>query len=434
MINLAAINIVSLIAIGMATAFYAVDKRSGSTRMFSLFLLSIGIGGWSNGNFIATNTLADLNHWHSLLVLPTVLAMVSGVEWIYRIRERIDSRGLNTSFGDKLLRFAQILGILYGLLGIIFWEWRVEFFLGALSGGKMGWVTPQFYLFFTPIAIALTISFGTAILVTRRQPERSEFLRLIAFIFASPMFVLSMLLPGHISAYAAAIGEIIILFGMVQYLVRRGQRGEFMKQFLSPEVAKLVNHKGLHNAFPEKLADITAVDCDIRGFTAYAEAQQSQQVIGLLKAYYRTIGEVAKSFDATIKDYAGDGVLILVGAPLEVAHHETVALNMATQIQLRTRPLLQQYGLDLGIGVASGKVTVGLVGDARMEYAAIGSAVNRASRLCQQARGGNILVDENSYQAAQLQPLSFNFSRPITLNLKGMERQKAWRLNIANEL
>mgnify|MGYP003665060021 FL=1 len=108
------------------------------------------------------------------------------------------------------------------------------------------------------------------------------------------------------------------------------------------------------------------------------------------------------TFGGTIKDYAGDGILILVGAPLPIDHHARCAVEMARQIRQETRRLIAQWNvpghtLGIGIGVGTGVVTVGVIGAAsRLEYTAVGPTVNLASRLCSGAADGEILMDQRT--------------------------------------
>jgi class 3 adenylate cyclase len=169
------------------------------------------------------------------------------------------------------------------------------------------------------------------------------------------------------------------------------------------------------------------VSCDLRGFTPYAAAAPSREVLQVLREYYDGVGEVVGRYGATIKDYAGDGILILVGAPIAVPDHAARGIEMARQIRSACIELTRQWGrtgsrLGIGIGVATGPVTVGVIGSATLEYTAVGSAVNLASRLCEQATHGEILIDARTRQLAPAdvlearQPLQVKgFAEPIPL-------------------
>jgi class 3 adenylate cyclase len=150
---------------------------------------------------------------------------------------------------------------------------------------------------------------------------------------------------------------------------------------------------------------------------------RSEEVIQLLNEYYNVIGTIVAGFDATIKDYAGDGVLILVGAPLPDPDHAHRGLALARMIEQRVPAVIGRWAgsetpLGIGIGVASGKVTVGAIGSVlRMEYTAVGPAVNLASRLCELARDKEILVDMPTAELAGREGLQSRGHMPV----KGME-------------
>ena len=197
-----------------------------------------------------------------------------------------------------------------------------------------------------------------------------------------------------------------------------------MSRFLSPQVASLVNTEGLRGAMRDTVQDLSVVCCDLRGFTAFASAHTSDQIIALLREYYDAVGTAVVEVEGTIKDYAGDGVLVLVGAPVAVADHGDRAVRLARRIRERVGMVLaNQNGsgvhLGIGVGVASGPVTVGVVGgDSRLEYAAVGHAVNLAARLCARARAGEILLDPATVARAQAASVR-DFSVRTPLKLKG---------------
>jgi adenylate cyclase len=162
-----------------------------------------------------------------------------------------------------------------------------------------------------------------------------------------------------------------------------------------------VRRQGLEQTIRDQKCEISAVYCDIRGFTPYAEQAETEKVIGLLREYYDVVGTAATAVGGTIKDYAGDGVLVLIGAPLPYPDQAARALKLAETLVRETRSVLDRpsepgHKLAVGIGVASGPVSVGVIGGARLEYVAVGSTVNLAARLCQIARGGQILLDRRT--------------------------------------
>ena len=208
-----------------------------------------------------------------------------------------------------------------------------------------------------------------------------------------------MLLPLSLASIATAIGLLIFLVGAVQYHVTQGRRAQFMARFLSPQVAEMVSRRGLKSATDEQTLELSVVCCDLRGFTAFSAATSSKKVIHILREYYDAVGAAASEFGGTIKDQAGDGVLILVGAPIAFEDHAERAVKLAKEIRSRGIAVTARWSdadlhLGLGVGAASGYVTVGVIGAAsRLEYTAVGPAVNLASRLCAEAAHGEILVD-----------------------------------------
>ena len=163
------------------------------------------------------------------------------------------------------------------------------------------------------------------------------------------------------------------------------------------------------------------MSCDLRGFTRLSQLLASDQVVRLLNEYYDVIGKAVAEFGGTIKDYAGDGVLILVGAPLPVDDHAKQGLALARRLQTVAHEVVAHWAgpemqLGMGVGVASGRVTVGAIGTTRMEYTAVGPAVNMAARLCSQAKDGEILVDARIAELAGASGLE----QRGTLSVKGM--------------
>jgi class 3 adenylate cyclase len=195
---------------------------------------------------------------------------------------------------------------------------------------------------------------------------------------------------------------LLMLYAQYRYAVAQGERAAFLSRFLSPQVADEVRAGGLASVMQPRDLEVTVVCCDLRGFTAYAEAVPSQSVIDLLSEYYEVVGEVVAEVDGTIKDYAGDGILVLVGAPLPDPDHARAGLRLARRIHEVTTSVLRRratadHPLGIGVGVATGVVTVGAIGsDARMEYTAVGVAVNLAARLCSAAAAGETLVDQRT--------------------------------------
>ncbi len=152
----------------------------------------------------------------------------------------------------------------------------------------------------------------------------------------------------------------------------------------------------------------------------------------LLRDYYTAIGEVVTQYGGTIESFAGDGIMVLVGAPLSYRDHAGRAAGMALKILDRVAEVLsasRRAGLEVGIGVgiASGYVTVGVIGGAaRLEYVAVGPALNLASRLCSHARPGQVLTDQRFVAVldneGERTDRSYRFERMESVELKGIAR------------
>lgn len=387
--------LVCLVALGMALAFISADRESPTSRWLAATFAFIGIA--IDLNIVVVLTWNPPLWLQGAFAIPEALAIIALLEWIYRVRQTVPAGSLNTKTGDVALRVGQGLAIVYAVAALVAPDWRNDHFFGALANPGW-WQRWEFWVFALPVLLAGLCGIGSLLLLLNRRPDLPERTRVLAMLGAVPFWAASFVLPYELTAISMVIGEVILFVGATQYHVLQGQRGQFMSRFLSPQVAELVRRKGLKQAMQENLQDITIVCCDLRGFTAYAQAHPSAQVLRVLREYYDAVGaEVARS-GATIKDFAGDGILILVGAPLAQADHAKVGVDLAQRVRAAAREVTrrassEQYRLGVGVGVASGPVTVGIIGSSgRYEYGAVGPAVNLASRLCEIARDGEVLL------------------------------------------
>ena len=397
--------ITSLLAMGMALAFIIADRSSPTSRALALFLVSIGLAiGVGSQIAYPLHYAGTVAWWDGVFAIPEALAFFFAYEWILRVRRTVPAAGLKTSGPDRLLRIAQALTVVYALASLAFPRMRVERFLNAGFHEVFMAAEPEFWLFALPLTISLALSLFSGLLMLRRRPDRAESLRLLAFAVAAPFMASGMVLPNTIAPVATAIGLLIFLVGGVQYHVIQGRRAQFMSRFLSPAVAELVGRRGLKSATDEQTIELSVVCCDLRGFTAFSAATSSQKVIRILREYYDAVGAAATECGGTIKDQAGDGVLTLVGAPISYPDHAQRAIQLALRIREKGMEITARWSdaelrLGVGVGVASGFVTVGVIGAAsRLEYTAVGPAVNLASRLCSEAAHGEILVDARSIE------------------------------------
>jgi adenylate cyclase len=387
--------VVSLMSLGMALAFIIADRDSPTSRALAVGFAFVGISidlGIVVG--VGFPVPVRLLGWFGV---ADAIAVIAFLEWIWRVRRMIPAGKLDTRTGDYALRLGQAAAVVYAALSIALPRLRVEAFLGSLNDpGALG--AAGFWLFATPILFALFCAVGSMLLLLNRRPDPAERVRVVAMMIALPLLGAGLVVGLELSGVVMVLGLIVFLIGAVEYSVLQGQRGQFMSRFLSPQVAELVSRRGMAHAMQESLQELTVVCCDLRGFTAYAQGQPSPRVLGVLREYYDAVGEVVARHGATIKDFAGDGVLVLVGAPLAQPDHARVGVQVAREIRTAVREVVRRasagtHRLGVGVGAASGPVTVGVIGSSgRYEYTAVGPAVNLASRLCELARDGEVLL------------------------------------------
>ncbi|WP_076867179.1 adenylate/guanylate cyclase domain-containing protein [Bradyrhizobium mercantei] len=175
-----------------------------------------------------------------------------------------------------------------------------------------------------------------------------------------------------------------------------------LKRFLAPQVADLVDRAGDDSVLDGRRTDVVVVFCDLRGFTAFSAGVAPEDVMSVLSGYYEVLGRVIAQFEATLISFSGDGLMVLVNAPVPVEEPALRAVDLAVEMQKRVQGLItnwrsQGYQVGFGIGLASGPATVGRIGyDDRLDYTAIGSVVNLAARLCASAADREILIDTDT--------------------------------------
>ena len=173
-----------------------------------------------------------------------------------------------------------------------------------------------------------------------------------------------------------------------------------MKRFFSPQVSELILRGGNDDPMKSHRREITVVFLDLRGFTAFAETAEPEEVMGVLHEYHGEMGHLIMAHQGTIEHFAGDGIMIFFNDPVVIDNPAAAAVRMSIAMQANFLPLMQRwkkrgYDLHMGIGIAKGYATIGIVGfEGRQDYSAIGSVCNLASRLCGEARGGQILVTQ----------------------------------------
>ncbi|WP_316227048.1 adenylate/guanylate cyclase domain-containing protein [Bradyrhizobium sp. SZCCHNS3052] len=196
-----------------------------------------------------------------------------------------------------------------------------------------------------------------------------------------------------------------------------------LERFLAPQVAQIIASSDGHDALLEShRREVTVVFCDLRGFTAFTETTEPEEAMNVLREYHAALGKLIFKYEGTLDRYAGDGVMILFNAPIPFEDHTTRAVKMALEMrdeigQLTERWKNRGHSLGFGVGIALGYATLGQVGfEHRLEYAAIGSVTNLASRLCDEAKAGQVIVSRRVFGVVE-QSVD---ARPIDdLHLKG---------------
>jgi len=204
----------------------------------------------------------------------------------------------------------------------------------------------------------------------------------------------------------------------VAELERMGQ----LKRFFAPAVADAILTAGEQSILAPHRREICYVFVDLRGFTAFTDSTEPEEVESVLREYHGAMGALIVEYEGTVDRFAGDGILVFFNDPLPIPDPGRRAARMAMRMQEQFRPLRARweklgYDLDLGIGIAQGFATLGAFGfEGRFDYSAIGGVVNLASRLCNKASAGEVLIDRKVRAAldddARVETLT-------PLNLKG---------------
>ncbi len=187
----------------------------------------------------------------------------------------------------------------------------------------------------------------------------------------------------------------------VAQLERMGQ----LKRFFAPSVADAIVSAGEKSILAPHRREICYVFVDLRGFTAFTDSAEPEEVQSVLREYHATMGALINEYEGTLDRFAGDGILLFFNDPLPVPDAAKRAANMALRMQAEFNPLRARwsklgYDLDLGIGIAQGFATLGAFGyEGRFDYSAIGSVVNLAARLCAEAGPGEVLLDRRARAA-----------------------------------
>jgi adenylate cyclase len=203
------------------------------------------------------------------------------------------------------------------------------------------------------------------------------------------------------------------------------ERLQRLRRFFSPQVAELIVAGDTDDPLETHRREITVVFLDLRGFTAFAETAQPEELMDVLREYHAEMGRVVLAYEGTLERFTGDGMMVFFNDPVPVEDAPARAIRMALEMRERVARLREKshklaYDLDVGIGIAQGYATIGRIGfEGRIDYGAVGAVTNLAARLCSEAKPGQILIPQRVLAAVEdlveVEPLG-------TLELKGFHR------------
>ena len=198
-----------------------------------------------------------------------------------------------------------------------------------------------------------------------------------------------------------------------------------LKRFFSPQLAELIIRGGADDPLKTHRREVTVVFLDLRGFTAFAETSEPEELMGVLREYHAEMGKLILEYEGTLERFTGDGMMIFFNDPQPVPDAAERAVRMAVAMRERAAELAARwhkrgYELDLGIGVAKGFATIGAIGfEGRWDYGAIGTVTNLAARLCGEAKPGQILISPRLLP--EVEPL-LEIEEVGLLTVKGLAR------------
>jgi len=200
-----------------------------------------------------------------------------------------------------------------------------------------------------------------------------------------------------------------------------------LKRFLPPQIAKLIASSHDERMLESHRRAVTVLFCDLRGFTAFSETSEPEEVILVLREYHTALGVLVDKFEGTVERFVGDGLLAIFNDPLPCPDPSLRAVRMAVEMRDAVAKLAVKWSrsghdIGFGIGIAHGYATLGAVGyERQFQYSVTGKVANLASRLCDEAKNGQILIDVNVFNAVEpradaefTEELSLKgFSRPM---------------------
>ncbi len=203
------------------------------------------------------------------------------------------------------------------------------------------------------------------------------------------------------------------------------ERVSRLQRFLSPQIASLILSSGDDRVLESHRRAITVVFCDLRGFTAFSELTEPEEVMSVLQEYHSVLGGLIHKYEGTVERFSGDGIMIFFNDPLPCPDPSLRAVQMAIEMREQVGQVLlkwRKHGHDLGfgVGIAHGYATLGRIGfEGRFDYGAVGTVVNLAARLCSDAKDGQILIESKVLSAVET---SASTEPAGELMLKGIHR------------
>jgi adenylate cyclase len=206
------------------------------------------------------------------------------------------------------------------------------------------------------------------------------------------------------------------------------ERMERLKWFLAPQIAEMIVSSGGEAILESHRRDIVALFCDMRGFTAFSETAEPEEVMAVLREYHGAIGPLVHRHEGTLDRFTGDGMIVIFNDPVPCPDPALRAVRLALDMRDAVASLARSWAgrgheIGFGVGVAQGYATLGRIGfEGRLDYTAMGTVINLAARLCAEAKDGQILVTQRVAGAidgvADLEPLG-------DITLKGLSRPVA---------
>jgi adenylate cyclase len=201
-----------------------------------------------------------------------------------------------------------------------------------------------------------------------------------------------------------------------------------LKRFLAPQIVETIISAGGETLLESHRRDIVVLFCDMRGFTAFSETAEPEEVTIVLGEYFGALGPLIHRYEGTLDRFTGDGMLVVFNDPVTCADPALRAVRLAAEMRAAVAELtrswaVREHDIGFGVGIAQGYATLGRIGFAdRFEYTAIGTVTNLAARLCAEAQDGQILVTRRI--AAAIADLA-EFDPVAELSLKGLSRPVA---------